>query len=39
MTTTIYLMRHGESTINVARILACNRYEGDLTERGREQVA
>lgn len=39
MTTTIYLMRHGESTINVARILTCNRYEGDLTELGREQVA
>jgi probable phosphoglycerate mutase len=39
MTTTIYLMRHGESTVNVKRILTGNSYEGDLTELGREQVA
>lgn len=37
--TTIYLMRHGESTVNIAHRLTCRRPEGDLTRLGREQAA
>ena len=33
----IYLMRHGESIVNVERALPCRRLDGDLTELGREQ--
>lgn len=36
--TTIYLMRHGESTVNVEHRLSCRRLEGDLTRLGREQA-
>jgi probable phosphoglycerate mutase len=39
MTTTIYLMRHGESTVNINRTLSGKSYQGDLTELGREQAA
>lgn len=35
----IYVMRHGESTVNVQRILTCRNPEGDLTDLGREQAA
>ncbi len=35
---TIYLMRHGESVVNIERRLTCRTYDGDLTERGREQA-
>ena len=38
MTTTIHLMRHGESTVNVNRTLSGKSYEGDLTDLGREQA-
>lgn len=34
----IYLMRHGESVVNVEHRLTCRRYDGDLTELGREQA-
>lgn len=34
----IYLMRHGESTVNVAHIVKCREPSGDLTEKGREQA-
>jgi broad specificity phosphatase PhoE len=34
----IYLMRHGESTINLSLRMYCRSLEGDLTEKGREQV-
>jgi probable phosphoglycerate mutase len=34
----IYLMRHGESTVNVDRIVKCRELDGDLTEKGREQA-
>ena len=34
----IYLMRHGESVVNVERRLTCRRYDGDLTENGRAQA-
>lgn len=34
----IYLMRHGESTVNLERMIACKRHEGDLTPLGREQA-
>lgn len=34
----IYVMRHGESTINVAHRLTCKNLEGDLTPLGREQA-
>jgi len=30
-------MRHGESVVNVARIVKCRQYDGDLTVVGREQ--
>lgn len=36
---TIYVMRHGESVVNIERRLTCRRYEGDLTENGRAQGA
>lgn len=39
MTTTLYLMRHGESVVNIAHTLTCRRPEGDLTRLGREQAA
>ncbi len=34
----IYLMRHGESTVNVEHRLTCRKYDGDLTASGREQA-
>ncbi len=34
----LYLMRHGESTVNVARRLTCRQYEGDLTDKGQDQA-
>jgi probable phosphoglycerate mutase len=34
----LYLMRHGESTVNVAHRLTCRQYEGDLTEKGSAQA-
>ncbi len=34
----IYLMRHGESVVNVEHRLTCRKYDGDLTDTGREQV-
>jgi broad specificity phosphatase PhoE len=34
----IYLMRHGESTVNVDRIVKCRELDGDLTDKGREQA-
>lgn len=34
----IYLMRHGQSTVNVEHRLTCRKLEGDLTELGREQA-
>lgn len=34
----IYVMRHGESTVNVQRLLTCRQPEGDLTPLGREQA-
>ncbi|MCB9453590.1 MAG: histidine phosphatase family protein [Anaerolineaceae bacterium] len=39
MTGLIYLMRHGQSVVNVERRLTCRKFEGDLTELGREQAA
>ena len=39
MTTTIYLMRHGQSTVNLEHRLTCRCLEGDLTRLGREQAA
>lgn len=35
----IYLMRHGQSVVNVAHRLSCNNFEGDLTDLGREQAS
>ena len=35
----ITLMRHGESTVNVERRLTCRKYDGDLTDNGRDQAA
>jgi broad specificity phosphatase PhoE len=35
---TIYIMRHGESIVNVERRLTCRKLEGDLTDLGREQA-
>ncbi len=35
----IYLMRHGESVVNVEHRLTCRKYDGDLTEQGRDQAA
>lgn len=37
--TTIYLMRHGESVVNIEHRLTCRRLEGDLTRLGREQAS
>ncbi len=34
----IYLMRHGESTVNVEHRLTCRKYDGDLTANGRQQA-
>ena len=34
----IYLMRHGESTVNIERRLTCRKYDGDLTANGCEQA-
>jgi probable phosphoglycerate mutase len=34
----IYLMRHGESTVNVERRLTCRKRDGDLTANGRAQA-
>ncbi|MEP7293146.1 MAG: histidine phosphatase family protein [Chloroflexota bacterium] len=33
----IYLMRHGESVVNVERRLTCRKRDGDLTTNGRTQ--
>ncbi len=35
----IYVMRHGQSVVNVERRLTCRKLEGDLTDLGREQAA
>ena len=35
----IYVMRHGQSTVNVERRLSCRNFEGDLTPLGREQAS
>lgn len=35
----IYVMRHGQSIVNLERALPCRRLEGDLTELGHEQAA
>ncbi len=34
----IYVMRHGQSTVNVERRLSCKQYAGDLTVLGSEQA-
>jgi broad specificity phosphatase PhoE len=34
----IFLMRHGESSVNVARIVKCRELDGDLTDKGRKQA-
>lgn len=34
----LYLMRHGESVVNVERRLTCRKREGDLTANGRAQA-
>jgi len=34
----IYLMRHGESLVNIEHRLTCRKLEGDLTLRGQEQA-
>ena len=34
----IYVMRHGESSVNVARQLKCKLRDGDLTDLGRAQA-
>ncbi len=34
----IYVMRHGQSVVNVERVLPCRRLEGDLTDLGRAQA-
>lgn len=34
----IYVMRHGESVINIARVFQCKSSDGALTEAGREQA-
>ncbi|MCC6801682.1 MAG: histidine phosphatase family protein [Anaerolineae bacterium] len=34
----IYVMRHGQSVVNLERALPCRRLEGDLTELGRTQA-
>jgi 2,3-bisphosphoglycerate-dependent phosphoglycerate mutase len=35
----IYVMRHGESIVNVQRRLTCRLYDGDLSPLGREQAS
>ncbi|MBZ0275673.1 MAG: histidine phosphatase family protein [Anaerolineae bacterium] len=35
----IYLMRHGQSVVNIERRLTCRKPDGDLTDLGREQAA
>jgi broad specificity phosphatase PhoE len=35
---TIYLMRHGQSVVNIERRLTCHEYGGDLTPLGRQQA-
>jgi len=34
----IYILRHGESTVNIERKLRCKKPEGDLTALGRKQA-
>ncbi len=34
----IYVIRHGQSTVNVEYRLSCRNFEGDLTALGREQA-
>lgn len=34
----IYIMRHGQSTVNVERRITCRKLEGDLTSIGRDQA-
>jgi probable phosphoglycerate mutase len=34
----IYVMRHGQSVVNVEQRLTCRQLEGDLTDLGREQA-
>lgn len=34
----IYVMRHGESVVNLERRLTCRRFEGDLSEAGKIQA-
>ena len=34
----IYLLRHGESIVNVEQRLTCKIYDGDLTDTGRKQA-
>lgn len=34
----IYVMRHGESVVNVERRLTCRKRDGDLTTSGRDQA-
>ena len=34
----IYLIRHGECTLNAARVLRCKNQKSDLTDLGREQA-
>ena len=34
----IYVMRHGQSIVNTERRISGRKFEGDLTELGREQA-
>lgn len=34
----IYLIRHGQSTVNLEQRLTCRQFEGDLTALGRQQA-
>lgn len=34
----IYIMRHGQSTVNIERRITCRKLEGDLTPKGQEQA-
>lgn len=38
VTQRIYIMRHGESTVNLTHRLTCRQYKGDLTGQGRKQA-
>ncbi len=38
MTDLIYVMRHGESAVNVKRIIKCRELDGDLTPDGQAQA-